>query len=182
MCQGLSPGDDPDERIDYKNIPLSCEVCNHCPYKGRPFVAYDGNFEAEFLFLGEAPGSEEILQSKPFIGASGKLLRKAIADNKIDSYCIDNTVPCGITKDFDYEAIIQCLENRLRYRNFNSIIALGKTAENALKILKLDKLHPRVYFLRHPAYPLYGGMSQKVWEDTFRRTIDDARRSYQETA
>src|SRR3954468_9281552 len=34
----------------------------------------DGNPDAEIVFIGEAPGKNEDLQGKPFVGAAGKFL------------------------------------------------------------------------------------------------------------
>ena len=34
----------------------------------------DGNPDAEVVFIGEAPGKNEDLQGKPFVGAAGKFL------------------------------------------------------------------------------------------------------------
>ncbi len=40
------------------------------------FVFGDGNPEAEILLIGEAPGKEEVLQKKPFVGMAGKNLNE----------------------------------------------------------------------------------------------------------
>ena len=51
--------------------------CHKCPlgFLGRLNVVFgDGNPDADFMFIGEAPGKEEDIQGKPFVGRSGKLL------------------------------------------------------------------------------------------------------------
>jgi len=40
----------------------------------------EGNPEGKVLFIGEAPGRDEDLQKRPFVGRSGQLLRKSIRD------------------------------------------------------------------------------------------------------
>ncbi|RDE10597.1 uracil-DNA glycosylase [Pelagibacterium lacus] len=58
-------------------------------------VFADGNPEAEIMLVGEAPGREEDLQGKPFVGRSGQLLDrmlKAIGLDRTKVY-IANTVP-----------------------------------------------------------------------------------------
>jgi uracil-DNA glycosylase family 4 len=45
---------------------------------GNPFVPGDGSLRAEVLFIGEAPGREEALAQRPFVGRSGKLLEEMI--------------------------------------------------------------------------------------------------------
>src|SRR5262249_43058538 len=42
-------------------------------------VICDGNPGAELMVLGEAPGREEDIQGKPFVGRSGKLLDQMLA-------------------------------------------------------------------------------------------------------
>jgi uracil-DNA glycosylase family 4 len=55
----------------------------------------DGNPEAEIMLVGEAPGSEEDLQGKPFVGRAGQLLDRMLAAIGLDrtKVFIVNTVP-----------------------------------------------------------------------------------------
>ncbi|MHB1109941.1 MAG: uracil-DNA glycosylase [Devosia sp.] len=55
----------------------------------------DGNPEAEIMLVGEAPGSEEDLQGKPFVGRAGKLLDRMLGAIGLDrtKVFIVNTVP-----------------------------------------------------------------------------------------
>lgn len=55
----------------------------------------DGNPEAEIMLVGEAPGSEEDLQGKPFVGRAGQLLDRMLAAIELDRtrVFIVNTVP-----------------------------------------------------------------------------------------
>ncbi len=46
----------------------------------EPTVPGDGNPEAELMFIGEAPGHHESLERKPFVGRSGKLFIKTLAE------------------------------------------------------------------------------------------------------
>lgn len=52
--------------------------------------------EVDILFVGEAPGRDEDKQGKPFVGISGKILRDALAEMRIDParVGISNTVRC----------------------------------------------------------------------------------------
>jgi len=45
---------------------------------------YDGNPEAAIMVIGEAPGRDEDIQGKPFVGAAGKLLDKMLAAIGLD--------------------------------------------------------------------------------------------------
>lgn len=55
----------------------------------------DGNPEAEIMLVGEAPGSEEDLQGKPFVGRAGQLLDRMLGAIGLDrtKVFIVNTVP-----------------------------------------------------------------------------------------
>ena len=55
----------------------------------------DGNPEAEIMLVGEAPGSEEDLQGKPFVGRAGQLLDRMLQAIGLDrtKVFIVNTVP-----------------------------------------------------------------------------------------
>lgn len=73
--------------------------CLQCPlaFLGRTSVVFgEGNPDADLLFIGEAPGKDEDLQGKPFVGRSGQLLNRALAlvgINRPDVY-ITNIVKC----------------------------------------------------------------------------------------
>ncbi len=55
-------------------------TCTRCPlYRSRTHHVFgDGDINARLVFVGEAPGREEDLQGKPFVGAAGRLLTKMI--------------------------------------------------------------------------------------------------------
>ncbi|WP_428529745.1 uracil-DNA glycosylase [Roseibium sp.] len=77
---------------------LAClEAFDGCNLKrtAKSLVFADGNPEARVMFIGEAPGRDEDLQGKPFVGRSGQLLDrmlKAIGLDRSQVY-IANTVP-----------------------------------------------------------------------------------------
>jgi uracil-DNA glycosylase family 4 len=57
-------------------------VCTRCPLaEGRTQVVFGvGDPDAELLFVGEGPGREEDLAGEPFVGRSGKLLDRLMAE------------------------------------------------------------------------------------------------------
>jgi len=67
---------------------LDAEIraCERCPlHKGaRQAVPGEGSGEAGILFLGEAPGYNEDLQGRPFVGAAGQLLDQLLAGIGLD--------------------------------------------------------------------------------------------------
>ncbi|MBZ4021198.1 uracil-DNA glycosylase [Rhodobacter sp. TJ_12] len=58
----------------------------HCPLKqgARNTVFADGNPKARVMLIGEAPGRDEDLQGKPFVGRAGQLLDKMLAAVGLD--------------------------------------------------------------------------------------------------
>jgi uracil-DNA glycosylase family 4 len=59
-----------------------CPICK----VGKSGVAVpgEGNPDAEIIFIGEAPGKQEAVTGRPFIGRSGKLLRGFIRSIGLD--------------------------------------------------------------------------------------------------
>jgi len=54
----------------------NCKVCR--AGKSGKAVVGEGSLDAEIIFIGEAPGKNEAIEGRPFIGRSGKLLRSMI--------------------------------------------------------------------------------------------------------
>jgi DNA polymerase len=69
-----------------KALAAEIRACTRCPlYKGaRQAVPGDGSAEAGILFLGEAPGYNEDVQGRPFVGAAGQLLDQLLAGIGLD--------------------------------------------------------------------------------------------------
>lgn len=71
---------------------MSCSL-----YQGRTNMVYmRGSLNPKLVFIGEAPGAEEDIEGKPFVGRAGKLLDQLIAaiDLHKDDYAIVNCVAC----------------------------------------------------------------------------------------
>lgn len=76
-----------------------CEKCTKCPLcESRNNVVFgDGNENADILLIGEAPGANEDLEGRPFIGRSGKLLDDMMHEaglTREKNIFITNTVKC----------------------------------------------------------------------------------------
>lgn len=63
--------------------------------RATQLVFADGNPNADIMFIGEAPGRDEDLQGKPFVGRAGQLLDKMLLSIGLDRtrVYIANTVP-----------------------------------------------------------------------------------------
>ena len=62
--------------MDFTQLQKIVEECRNCPLgAGRKnAVLGKGSTEAKLMFVGEAPGEQEDLQGKPFVGPAGQLL------------------------------------------------------------------------------------------------------------
>jgi len=77
-----------------RNCLAGFEGCN-LKLTAKKLVFSDGNPNARLMFVGEAPGRDEDLQGKPFVGRSGQLLDRMLAAIGLDrsSAYIANVVP-----------------------------------------------------------------------------------------
>jgi len=84
-----------DDWSDLERIALACTKCRLA--KTRTQVVYGvGNPNADLMFIGEAPGRDEDLQGKPFVGRAGALLTDIIKAMKLtrDDVYIANVIKC----------------------------------------------------------------------------------------
>ena len=81
---------------EVKKEVLSCRKCEL--WKGKKnYVFGEGNPCADLMFIGEAPGHNEDLQGRPFVGAAGKLLTNLIEEVlglKREDVYIANVLKC----------------------------------------------------------------------------------------
>ncbi len=82
---------------DLDSLRALLEGFDGCPLKATAtrLVFADGNPQARIMFVGEAPGREEDIEGRPFVGRSGKLLDRMMAAIGLDrgSAYIANVVP-----------------------------------------------------------------------------------------
>ncbi|HEY0766113.1 MAG TPA: uracil-DNA glycosylase [Pyrinomonadaceae bacterium] len=64
----------------FEQIHAEIGACTRCPlHLERTNVVHtEGNRKARLMFVGEAPGADEDIQSRPFVGRAGQLLTKII--------------------------------------------------------------------------------------------------------
>ena len=162
----------------------ACTACGLWKTCRSVCVPPDGPVDAEVVFVGEAPGAEEDLKNKPFIGASGEMLRsrieKYIPERRVR---ISNVVRCrppGNRTPTPQEAQVcteKHLEGELKIRP-KLIVAVGLLAVRTLTgkrgILKyagqvLPSEYGPVFVLPHPSYVLRNRGCEKEWENTWRK-------------
>lgn len=148
----------------------------------------DGNAESDIVFIGEAPGKNEDLQGKPFIGAGGKFLAEMLENIKMkreDIYITnivkyrppDNRDPLPEEKESCNEWLI----SELKIIDPKLIVFLGRHSmgrffptdkisdiHGKLLIKNIPELKKKQAFLPlyHPAAALYnGGMRATLIKD-----------------
>lgn len=135
---------------ELKNRILSCEACPL--HKTRNHVIFgEGNYKADIMIIGEAPGADEDRIGRPFVGKSGQLLDKilgACGFNREEHVFITNIVKCRppgnrVPEEAEVMACIQYLYDQIDKVDPKIIIPLGATAlkrlfkDNSLKITRL---------------------------------------------
>ncbi|MBI4343138.1 MAG: uracil-DNA glycosylase [Candidatus Omnitrophica bacterium] len=161
------------------------ERCRRCPlYRTRTHaVVSDGTPQARLMFVGEAPGRDEDLQGKPFVGAAGQLLTKMIVAMGLRR---DAVYICNVLKDRppnnrtplpeEVEACRPFLDTQIDVVAPQVICTLGAVATKALlgPYVSITKIRGEVREYRgvrlvptfHPAYLLRNPPAKKfAWAD-----------------
>ena len=171
------------KRLDeLRKIVLSCKKCKL--YKTRTNLVFgEGNPDADLMFVGEAPGRDEDIQGRPFVGRAGKLLSRIInamnlkrSDIYIANILKDRPPNNRNPEEEEIRACTGYLIEQIEIIEPKVICALGSFA--AKELLKKDepisKLRGKFYNYKniklmptyHPAYLLRNPHGKKlVWED-----------------
>ena len=160
-----------------------CQSCSLAKTRTQT-VFGDGDPNADWLFVGEAPGAEEDKQGLPFVGAAGQLLDNMLAAIQLkrgSNVYIANVLKCRPPQNRDPqgEEVVKCdpyLKRQVALIRPKLIVALGKFAaqsllgsEESIGIMR-GKLHDYqgvpVIVTYHPAYLLRSlNEKAKAWED-----------------
>ena len=153
---------------------MTLDRCNHCTLAGKKCHPQQGN--GKIMFIGEAPGEQEINLNKPFTGTSGIFLRDTLAylGLDMDNYYVTNTLKCRPSNNKliwpdAHEQIAACrnwLRMELTTLLPNVIICVGSVALQGLtnanfystygKLIayKIGIHTSMVGVIRHPSYAI----------------------------
>jgi uracil-DNA glycosylase family 4 len=160
--------------IDLERVALGCTLC---PLSGgRTTVVFgEGDPHAGLMVVGEGPGRDEDLQGRPFVGRSGQLLDRLLAEEAgfaRNEVYIANVVKCRPPNNRDPlpDEIASCrpyLDQQIDLISPRVILSLGNFATRTLLGTEtgVTQLRGRTYPFRsatlvptfHPAYALRGG-------------------------
>ena len=172
----------------------ACTACGLCRSRQRS-VPGVGDGDADWLFVGEAPGAEEDAQGEPFVGQAGRLLDSMLTALQLargSNVYIANVLKCRPPNNRtptpgEVAACRPYLDRQIALLAPKIIVALGKSAANTLleNEATIGSLRGRVHAYRgvplvvtyHPAYLLRTLQDKaKAWEDLVlaRRTLQAA--------
>ena len=159
--------------------------CTRCElHRGRTQTVFGvGNRQAQWLFIGEAPGAEEDKQGEPFVGRAGQLLNAMLfaVGLKREEIYIANVLKCRPpnNRDPQGEEVSCCEPYLLRQIELIApkiIVAMGRFAahsllktETALSKLRGQRLsyhQTPLIVTYHPAYLLRNPIDKRrAWDD-----------------
>lgn len=184
-----------------EEVKHECLKCQRCPLSQlRTQVVFgEGRIDTELMFIGEAPGGEEDLQGRPFVGKAGQLLTKILSSVGIDrnEVYITNVVKCRPpgNRNPTPEEVSACwpfLEAQIAVIRPKIIVTLGSVPTQALLKTKepITSVRGRwfewiggirVFPMFHPSFLLRNLSREKgsprwlTWED-----IKEVKRAWQE--
>ncbi len=179
---------------DVANAARACTACAlHA--SATNVVPGEGNPDADFLCVGEAPGANEDIQGRPFVGEAGQLLTKILGAIQLQR---EDVYICNVLKhrppgnrDPLPEEVVACqpfLMRQLELVAPRVILALGRFAAQTLlqTTTPIGKLRGQIHLFHgiplivtyHPAALLRNeSWKRPTWEDVklARRILDAAR-------
>lgn len=176
--------DDKQKRLD--QIAADIIANNVCPDLAKTatnLVIGEGNLNAQVVFIGEAPGKNEDLMGRPFVGAAGKFLDEMLAHaglKRADVY-ITNIVKYRPPNNRDpepeeKEAFWPYLLRQLKVIQPLLVVTLGRhSMEYFLPSQRISLVHGQpkrngdlvIMPLFHPAAALYNGSMRQTLIDDF---------------
>lgn len=163
----------------------TCKACSLC--EGRTNVVFgEGNPHARVMIVGEAPGKNEDLQGKPFVGAAGKFLDELleVAGLKREDVFIANVLKCRPPsnrnpKPEEIEACATFLRQQTQTISPDVIVTLGNFATQFILRTGVGITHLRGTVQRagrflvlpvfHPAAAIYDRSKRDVLLSDFER-------------
>lgn len=171
--------------VDFGQRILSCELCRLAQTRTHA-VPGEGALDSDLMFVGEAPGRDEDLQGRPFVGRAGQLLTKIIAAMKFDrsEVYITNILKCRPPQNRDpkKDEIESCqgyLLEQIERIQPRVIVTLGKFAAEYFipNVTSITAMRGKFQLYRHiPVMPTFHPsylirnegnrqLKRMVWED-----------------
>jgi len=181
---------------ELEEIRAAIEACQRCELAETrtKVVPGEGSHRADVMFIGEAPGRDEDVQGRPFVGRAGKLLDRLLAEIGIErsEVFIGNVLKCrpasreGKDRKPTEQEVSACshfLDSQVERIKPKVICTLGDTATHyilrkyGIKPDRISKIHGRVFKadklkiipLYHPAAALYTYRLERIMREDFKK-------------
>lgn len=164
-----------------------CQACGLCEQRTHA-VSGEGSDTPDLVIVGEAPGEQEDLEGRPFVGRSGALLSNMLRAINLDRSAqvfITNVVKCRPPanrnpREDEISACLPYLHRQIALLQPKVVLAMGRFAAHALLQTSepLQKLRQQsqvlgpsigsipVVVTYHPAYLLRRPVDKRLaWED-----------------
>jgi len=194
-----------DELKVIENEIKKCVKCRLYLSRTNPVVG-EGDVNSTIMFIGEAPGKNEDIQGRPFVGAAGKILTELISSiglSRKDVY-ITNVVKCRPpgNRDPRPDEINMCstyLDRQIKIIRPKIIVTLGRHSTRYIlskigrNIDSISKVRGRTFKIKlfniniiliptyHPAAALYNPMIKNILLKDFNKIKSIYRDSEQST-
>jgi uracil-DNA glycosylase len=174
-----------DKTVELEKLKQKIIKDKSLPLQESNLVFGEGSPDCAILFIGEAPGFNEDVQKRPFVGRAGQLLRLNIRElgwEEEDVY-ITNIVKRRPPENRDpNEEEIKMykpyLAKQIEIINPKIIVPLGRFSMNYFltmakitrdqgKLFKVEKYN--VLTILHPAAALRGNEAMKMFKETFKK-------------
>lgn len=162
----------------------SCEKCRLCKTATNA-VPGEGSVNAKVVFIGEAPGYNEDVSGRPFVGRAGKLLEESLREigykrsevwigNIIKHRPPDNREPlpdeihaCSPYLDMQLDIISPLILVTLGRYAMNHFFPDGKISRDRGNLIKAGKYY--IYPVYHPAAALRNGSMMSDFRNDFKK-------------
>jgi len=181
---------------ELNNVISNCRKCDL--HKTRTnTVPGDGNENSDIFFIGEAPGRNEDIQGKPFVGRAGKILEELLGSINLsrNDIFIGNILKCRPPKNRnpysgEIETCTPYLDRQIDIINPKVIVPLGNFATQYifekfnLSKEKISKVHGKKFEIEtvsgkiiifpvfHPAVVTYNKNKMALMKDDFQKILD----------
>lgn len=161
-----------DEMSDIANLVEQCKKCDLHKTRNKP-VTGEGSLDAKILFIGEAPGRNEDLKGRPFVGRAGEILDELLNSIEIkrNEIFIANIIKCRPPENRnplqnEIESCSKYLDKQIEIIKPKVIVTLGNFASSyifekfGLRYDKISKIHGKIFridtiFAKLSIIPLY---------------------------
>ncbi|KYK32025.1 MAG: DNA polymerase [Thermoplasmatales archaeon SG8-52-3] len=179
-------------KIEYldnlKYFVLKCDRCSLHKTKNN-YVFGEGSLNSKIMFIGEAPGKNEDIYGKPFVGRAGKIFDDCLVSIGLDrnDIYISNILKCRPPKNRnplkkEIKSCSEYIDKQIDIIKPNLIIPLGRISISYIfnkfkfPFQKINRIHGKIYSknnlkiipIYHPAAVIYNNKLKEILFEDFK--------------